>query len=537
MRGVFFQDRAPEGARSPYRTDVALFVGFVDRRRELHRPGGTEEAPVVPVLPRGRDAGASELYRWLVREGWARGDEAVDRAAGLDELLDIPVPIDRFETFDRLFAWDLRPVGDGERVCDTYLGAAVRSFFAQGGRLCHVVRVGAPWPAPLTPDESLAAARLRDERLASLIPGAFGGLAGSPVDRATWRGVWALHGLPDVALVCLPDLPDVVRAPLERDVELPAPPVGEVAFVECTAPTRAVADDWQRGLRPPTCDDAGYAAWGRALARLAGEVALSTGALREVQVIAALPLPNERLAVGDLLRYLEANVGLSRPVEAGGLSTAFLQFVHPWLITDGGRRLPGAAEPPDGAFTGVLAGHALELGCHRSAAGRLLRGGVTQTPRLARRETIDPTDPTTLGGRVSLIGPTPAGTQVLSDVTTSRDPTFRWAHANRTVAAIVRVLRALGEEYAFSGSGEATWSGLRARVRDVLKQFWLDGALRGASEAEAFGVRCDRSTMTQDDLDAGRLVVMVELAVAAAIQRIQVVLTRTGDSVALERAA
>jgi hypothetical protein len=50
-------------------------------------------------------------------------------------------------------------------------------------------------------------------------------------------------------------------------------------------------------------------------------------------------------------------------------------------------------------------------------------------------------------------------------------------------------------------------------------------------------VRCDRSTMTQDDLDAGRLVVVVEIAVAVAIQRINVVLTRTGDTVTLERAA
>jgi len=228
---------------------------------------------------------------------------------------------------------------------------------------------------------------------------------------------------------------------------------------------------------------------------------------------------------------------LATAVETGGLASAFLQLVYPWLTTELSRRLPGAIEPPDGVLSGTLARGALERGCFRSVGGQRVRGVVAQSPALGGRDTSDPADRSTLGGRVSLIGPTPTGVQVLSDVTTSLDATFRLAHANRTVSAIVRVLRTLGEEHAFAPSAEPTWSILRARVRDVLREFWRAGALRGDSEAEAFSVRCDRSTMTQDDLDAGRLVVIVEVATAVSIQRINVVLTRTGDTVTLERAA
>lgn len=528
MRGVFFQDRTGRVARSPYRSDVALFVGFVARR-----------AGAVPA----------DVARWLDDEGWVRGGTSVVHpTAPVGDLLDLPVPIDRFDTFDQLFAWDRRPVEAtaSERVADTYLGAAVRAFFHQGGRLCYVVRVGDPGELPVTPAGSRAVVGARGARLSQLVPGVVGGLVASPVERATWQGVWTLYGLPDVSMVCLPDLPDVVRTHFDAEATLPAAPVGEVAFVACAEPGGRVEDGWLRRLHAPTCDDDGYVAWARTLAVLAGEVAMprAAGGLREVQVIAAVPRPDERLEVRDLRTYLDQildssgrSAGLSTSLDAGGFSTAFLQLAYPWLTTELSGRLPGGIEPPDAALAGVIAGGALARGCYRSVGGQPVRGVIAQAPRLASHEVGDPADRASLGGRVSLIGPTPGGVQVLSDVTTSLDPTFRIAHANRTVSAVVRILRQLGEEYAFAPSNEATWSTLRARVRDVLREFWLDGALRGDSEAAAFAVRCDRTTMTQDDVDAGRLVVVVEIAVAVSIQRINVVLTRTGDTVTLERAA
>ena len=42
-------------------------------------------------------------------------------------------------------------------------------------------------------------------------------------------------------------------------------------------------------------------------------------------------------------------------------------------------------------------------------------------------------------------------------------------------------------------------------VEDFLIDEWHNGALLGDKPEEAFFVRCDRSTMTQNDLDNGRL--------------------------------
>ena len=52
-------------------------------------------------------------------------------------------------------------------------------------------------------------------------------------------------------------------------------------------------------------------------------------------------------------------------------------------------------------------------------------------------------------------------------------------------------------------------TGLRSRVEDFLFNEWQQGALLGDKPEKAFFVRCDRTTMTQNDLDNGRLVVLI----------------------------
>jgi uncharacterized protein len=49
-------------------------------------------------------------------------------------------------------------------------------------------------------------------------------------------------------------------------------------------------------------------------------------------------------------------------------------------------------------------------------------------------------------------------------------------------------------------------------ISQFLTTQWKSGALMGTTPEQAFFVKCDRTTMTQDDIDNGRLVVMVGLA-------------------------
>jgi phage tail sheath protein FI len=92
------------------------------------------------------------------------------------------------------------------------------------------------------------------------------------------------------------------------------------------------------------------------------------------------------------------------------------------------------------------------------------------------------------------------------------------------VASIVRAARLIGEDIVFSNSGDAGWRRLQSGLEALLLGLWGDGALDGATSKDAFEVRCNRSTMTQADLDSGRVIARIEFVVARPIERITVVL-------------
>jgi uncharacterized protein len=64
----------------------------------------------------------------------------------------------------------------------------------------------------------------------------------------------------------------------------------------------------------------------------------------------------------------------------------------------------------------------------------------------------------------------------------------------------------------FEANDERLWANIRSTISDFLYNEWVKGALAGATPNEAFFVRCDRSTMTQNDLENGWLVCLVGVA-------------------------
>ena len=84
----------------------------------------------------------------------------------------------------------------------------------------------------------------------------------------------------------------------------------------------------------------------------------------------------------------------------------------------------------------------------------------------------------------------------------------------------------------FEPNGEPLWANIRETVSDFLYNEWVSGALLGSSTKEAFFVRCDRSTMTQNDLDNGRLICLVGVA---ALKPAEFVIFRIGQKTADSR--
>jgi uncharacterized protein len=75
-------------------------------------------------------------------------------------------------------------------------------------------------------------------------------------------------------------------------------------------------------------------------------------------------------------------------------------------------------------------------------------------------------------------------------------------------------------------NAEPAWARARQVAAEYLAGRWRAGDLAGAKPEEAFFVRCDRSTMTQADLEAGRLVCLVGVA---AVEPAEFVVFRIGQ--------
>ena len=484
---------------APQRTDIACFVGYVGRRNAS--------------LP-------AEVREDLRAAGWIDGPWRRD-ATQIRSLEQLPVTVESWESFDRLFDWRARPVSTGgAATCATYLGAAVRRFFAQGGQRAIIVRTGDPWPYL---EEVGSRTANRTERIRRISP-AFAEAAQpfDPTDPRTWRGLQHLYGLPEASLVCLPDLADACASdPPPPEATLPLVPISE-GFVECSESEPAPPEDLAlRRLQAPRSDGDGLEAWVRAAS---GARDFLLRHRRDVILIGALPLMASAAAQRDPLDYLERQHLLGADGdEPGRASSAFVQLAYPWLSARGSSDLPQLLEPPDGLLAGVIAAGALARGTFRSVAGSLLPAVLDTEPVPSWGLAAD-TPWALLAERVCLVARQPDGWALQSDVTTSPDSAWRAGGVTRMMASLVRAARATGEAELFSGNGPALWTRVRRHLEALLIAYWREGGLDGETPDEAFEVRCDRSTMTQNDLDSGRLVARITVLPVAAVERITVVL-------------
>jgi phage tail sheath protein FI len=215
-----------------------------------------------------------------------------------------------------------------------------------------------------------------------------------------------------------------------------------------------------------------------------------------------------------------------------GISSAFLQLAYPWLKTSGSSVLLESLEPPDGVLTGMLARNALTRGTYTSTTKIVPAEVFDVSTALPAQETAVSATPLVWGDnsfkplieRISLFSFTPGGIRLLSDVTAYAGESYRPGRIHRLVAVILRESRRLGEQIAFDSNGPLLWSRVRSSLRQLMTTLWQRNALDGDTISDAFTIQCDRSTMTQNDLDNGRLVAMVSFNAASTIELIRVTL-------------
>ncbi|MBV8105644.1 MAG: phage tail sheath family protein [Hyphomicrobiales bacterium] len=164
--------------------------------------------------------------------------------------------------------------------------------------------------------------------------------------------------------------------------------------------------------------------------------------------------------------------------------------------------------PPSSFVAGLYAYTDITRGVHKAPANVVVQDalGLELSINTAQQEVLNPI------GINCLRQFTWGGFRVWGARTLSSDPQWQYVNVRRYFLYLEHSLQASTSWVVFEPNGQALWGAVATTVSDFLYNEWREGHLFGATPAQAFFVRCDATTMTQDDLDNGRLICVIGVA-------------------------
>jgi phage tail sheath protein FI len=164
--------------------------------------------------------------------------------------------------------------------------------------------------------------------------------------------------------------------------------------------------------------------------------------------------------------------------------------------------------PPSGFISGIYARNDVNRAVYKAPANEVvnLAIGFEQLLNKGQQDVLNPEGINCFRffeGR---------GFRVWGARTISSDPEWKYVNLRRYFAYLERSIDKGTQWAVFEPNGEALWANVRRTVEDFLLNEWMSGALLGDKPEKAYFVKCDRSTMTQNDLDNGRLICLIGVA-------------------------
>jgi len=270
---------------------------------------------------------------------------------------------------------------------------------------------------------------------------------------------------------------------------------------------------------------------------VATQKATGLGALAELDDVAIVPLPDAGTyddpdlcqAAGSLLiahaermRYRIAVVDAPRAssmteVRAfrGKFDSTRAAIYHPWIEVFDPLQRPAQGAPPrrillppSGFVTGIYARTDVVRGVFKAPANEVVQG-LTRFEANINTPRNDVLNPEGINALRFFPG---RGSRVWGARTMSSDPEWMYVNVRRLFIYLEHSIDRAMQYAVFEPNNERLWASIRQTVEDFLYVQWLAGALLGSKPDEAFFVRCDRTTMTQNDLDNGRLICLIGVA-------------------------
>jgi len=261
-----------------------------------------------------------------------------------------------------------------------------------------------------------------------------------------------------------------------------------------------------------------------------GKTATGLKALAEIDDIAIVAAPGsaaladaERQAVTNALishcenlRYRFAILAGPRDANQAGIravrsqiDSKYAALYYPWLLLPPVQRNgPPLALSPEGAMAGIYARSDIERGVRKAPANETVRGVLAFNRNVGKGEQ-DVLNPEGINCLRFFEG---RGYRVWGARTISSDPEWIYVNVRRLFIFLEHSIDRSTQWAVFEPNNAELWLKIRLTIESFLYDVWRSGALLGSKPEDAYFVRCDRSTMSQGDLDNGRLICLIGVA-------------------------
>lgn len=211
---------------------------------------------------------------------------------------------------------------------------------------------------------------------------------------------------------------------------------------------------------------------------------------------AVLDLPRDAKKVQDVMAHRDI------------FDSNYAALYHPWLTIFDPLDKKNIAIPPSGSVLGIYARSDNTRGVHKAPANEVVRAcvGLDCQFNKGEQDILNPKG-------VNLIRSFPGqGIRVWGARTASSNPSWKYVNVRRLFIFIEETIKASTNWAVFEPNDEVLWVRVQRTINAFLNGLWRGGSLAGSTPDEAFFVNIGRNTMSQDDIDNGRLVCVIGVA-------------------------
>jgi len=190
------------------------------------------------------------------------------------------------------------------------------------------------------------------------------------------------------------------------------------------------------------------------------------------------------------------------------IDTKYAALYYPWIEVRDPSVRRNVQIGPSGHMAGIYARVDVERGVFKAPANEVIDSitKISQDVNKREQDLLNPKNINALrffpnrGNRVW-------GARVLTS-----DSSWKYINVRRLFIYVEASIDYGTQWVVFEPNDEPLWARVRQSISNFLTSTWRSGALQGAKPDEAFFVKCDHTTMTQDDIDNGRLICVIGIA-------------------------